>query len=54
MTEALPAVRVETPAPRPDGGSVDGVALVTIDRPAVHDALDFALLRHLAAALEAL
>lgn len=54
MTEAQPAVRVETPAPLPDGGSVDGVALVTIDRPAVHNALDFALLRELAAALESL
>ena len=47
------SVRVEFPAAGPDG-AVDGVALVTIDRPEVLNALDFALIRELTDALEGL
>ena len=47
------SVRVEFPAAGPDG-AVDGVALVALDRPEVLNALDFALIRELTDALEAL
>ena len=46
-------VRVAFPAAGPDG-PVDGVALVVLDRPEVLNALDFALIRELTDALEAL
>jgi enoyl-CoA hydratase len=46
-------VRSEAPAPGPDG-PVDGVALVTLDRPEALNALSFALLAQLVAALRAL
>lgn len=52
MTEVQPAtrfIRVEAPA---EGH--DGVALVTLDRPAARNALNFSLLAELADALEAL
>jgi enoyl-CoA hydratase len=48
-----PLVAVELPAPGP-GGAVDGVALVTIQRPDVLNALSFDLLDALADALDAL
>ncbi len=56
MTEANQTVRVQVPAARPEDPdvAVDGVALVTIDRRATRNALDFALLHDLADALEAL
>lgn len=47
-------IRVAFPAPADDGIPVDGVALVTIDRPDALNALSFALLRQLAQALESL
>jgi enoyl-CoA hydratase len=51
LTDAGPAARFIR-AERPDGHA--GVALVTIDRPEVRNALSFALLAELAATLEAL
>lgn len=58
-TSASPApVRVAFPAPAPRSAApattADGVALVSIDRPEVRNALDFDLLDELAAAFEAL
>jgi enoyl-CoA hydratase len=49
-----PLVRVEVPARRASGEAIEGVALLTLDRPQVMNALSFALLRELAEALEAL
>jgi enoyl-CoA hydratase len=46
-------VRVDLPAAGPDG-PVDGVALVTIDRPDALNALSFAVLEELATAFEGL
>jgi len=63
MSEAMAPpryVRAEFPAPAPAGGgatraeSVEHVALVTLDRPDVLNALDFELLRQLVDALETL
>ena len=48
-----PLVRAEVPAAGPDG-VVEGVALVTLDRPEALNALSFGLLAELVAALEAL
>ena len=48
-----PSVRVEFPAPGASG-PIDGVALVTLDRPTVLNALDFALIAELTDVLEAL
>jgi enoyl-CoA hydratase len=55
MTEqaALHRIRVESPAPGPDG-AVEGVALITLDRPEVLNALDAETLRQLVKALEGL
>lgn len=57
MTEQPPpeheTVHVSLPAPSADG-SIDGVALVVLDRPAVRNALDFALIATLTDVLEAL
>jgi enoyl-CoA hydratase len=50
-----PRVRVELPAPDPHGGSPhEGVALATLNRPEVLNALDSATLRELVEALERL
>ncbi|HEX8939425.1 MAG TPA: enoyl-CoA hydratase-related protein [Candidatus Limnocylindrales bacterium] len=62
MTESeRPRVRVSFPAERPVGPAatdvpttVPGVALVTLDRPEAHNALDYRLLDELATALERL
>lgn len=48
-----PTLHVQLPAPGPDG-PIDGVALVTLDRREVLNALDFALIASLTDALEAL
>ena len=52
-TNRPPSIQVAFPAVGPDG-PLDGVALVTLDRPAVLNALDFALVAELTDALEAL
>lgn len=54
MSESDPLVRVEVPAPHPSRPDepVDGVALVTFERPAAFNALSFELLAQLAAVLE--
>jgi len=48
-----PLIQVTFPAPGADG-PLDGVAVVTLDRPEVLNALDFELIRQLTDALEAL
>jgi enoyl-CoA hydratase len=55
MTDDKPRIRVDSPAPDArSGGTVDGVALVTLDRPEVLNALDYRTLRELVEALERL
>lgn len=57
MADPERTVRVEVPATRPGGGpgaAMDGVALVTLERPATLNALSFGLMAELADALEAL
>src|SRR5690348_8288693 len=49
-----PLVRRELPAPGPSGEPLDGVALLTLDRPQVMNALSFALLAELGDALAGL
>ncbi|HEX5827251.1 MAG TPA: enoyl-CoA hydratase-related protein [Candidatus Limnocylindrales bacterium] len=49
-----PLIAVSFPAPAPDGTPLDGVALVTLDRPNARNALSFALLAELDAALAVL
>lgn len=49
-----PSIRLDHPATGADGAGIDGVALVTLDRPDVLNALDFALIAELTDALETL
>ena len=49
-----PRIKVDNPARGAGGAAVDGVALLTIDRPEVLNALDYQTLGELVAALESL
>ncbi len=53
-TPAPHRLRVELPAPGPDGAPIEGVGLVTLDRPEVLNALDYETLRQLVGALQRL
>jgi enoyl-CoA hydratase len=53
-SSAQPLVLVEHPARRSDGAIAEGVALVTLNRPAALNAINGALVAELARALEAL
>ncbi len=54
MSEERSFVRVEHPAPGRNGAVLDGVGLVTLDRPESLNALSYALLAQLVEALERL
>jgi enoyl-CoA hydratase len=55
MSADKPRIRIDNPATNPaTGASVDGVALVTLDRPDVLNALDYRTLGELVDALESL